>query len=97
MAAIVEDGFVQSMANPSSIASVDSSSVGRVLAEVRRDLSLHRFGGSLSLNRRWDIIVEVGSNFDDADEEPELRMLIELDWERVISDFVTWVSRLLQT
>jgi hypothetical protein len=24
------------------------------------------FGGSLSLNRRWDVMVEVGRNFDDA-------------------------------
>lgn len=37
------------------------------------------------------------SYFDDADEEPQLRMLIKLDWERVKSDFLTWVSRLLQT
>jgi predicted nucleotidyltransferase component of viral defense system len=33
--------------------------------------------------------------FDDADEEPELRMLIDLDWNRVKSDFLTWVSSLL--
>jgi len=37
------------------------------------------------------------SYFDDADEEPELRMLIQLDWERVKSDFLTWVSGLLPT
>lgn len=37
------------------------------------------------------------SYFDDADEEPELRMLIELDWKRVKSDFLTSVSGLLPT
>lgn len=37
------------------------------------------------------------SYFDDADEEPELRMLIDLDWGRVKSDFLTWVSGLLQS
>lgn len=35
------------------------------------------------------------SYFDDADEEPELRMLINLDWERVKADFLIWVSGLL--
>lgn len=37
------------------------------------------------------------SYFDDADEEPELRMLIEHDWEQVKSDFLAWVSGLLRT
>jgi predicted nucleotidyltransferase component of viral defense system len=40
-------------------------------------------------------VVRSLSYFDDADEEPELRMLIDLDWERVKSEFLTWVSRLL--
>jgi hypothetical protein len=26
----------------------------------------YQFGGRLSLDRRWDAMVEVGSNFDDA-------------------------------
>jgi len=26
----------------------------------------YQFGGRLSLDRRWDIMAEVGSNFDDA-------------------------------
>jgi hypothetical protein len=26
----------------------------------------YQFGGRLSLNRRWDLMAEVGSNFDDA-------------------------------
>jgi len=26
----------------------------------------YQFGGSLSLNRRWDVMAEVSSNFDDA-------------------------------
>ena len=37
------------------------------------------------------------SYFDDADEEPELRMLIELDWERLKSDFLRWLSELLES
>ena len=41
-------------------------------------------------------VVRSLSYFDDADEEPELRMLIELDWEQVKSDVLGWVSKLLQ-
>lgn len=33
--------------------------------------------------------------FDDADEEPPLRLLIEVDWEEVKRDLVGWVEELL--
>jgi len=32
---------------------------------MERDISV-QFGSRLSLNRRWDLMAEVGSNFDDA-------------------------------
>jgi predicted nucleotidyltransferase component of viral defense system len=33
--------------------------------------------------------------FDDADEEPDPRMLIEVRWDRVKADFLNWVTALL--
>jgi len=33
--------------------------------------------------------------FDDADEEPPLRMLVDIDWDTVKRDFVGWVSDLV--
>jgi hypothetical protein len=45
--------------------------------------------------RDTGLVIRSLSYFDDADEEPQLRLLIEIDWERVKSDFLTWVSRLL--
>ncbi len=34
--------------------------------------------------------------FDDADSEPELRMLLEAPWETVKKDFLAWVGELLE-
>ena len=35
------------------------------------------------------------SFFDDADEEPQPRLLLDLHWNRVKKDLLTWVSELL--
>lgn len=34
--------------------------------------------------------------FDDADDEPPLRLLIDIDWQSVKRDLVAWVEELLQ-
>jgi hypothetical protein len=33
--------------------------------------------------------------FDDADDEPPLRLLIDVDWQTVRRDLVGWVEKLL--
>lgn len=40
-------------------------------------------------------VVRSLSFFDDADEEPQPRMLLDLQWDRVKKDLLTWVSELL--
>lgn len=35
--------------------------------------------------------------FDDADDEPPLRLLSDIDWDTVKTDFVSWVRELLET
>lgn len=47
----------------------DLPAFGPATVEVEQeptDPLTYQFGGSLSLNRRWDVMAEVGSNFDDA-------------------------------
>ncbi len=40
-------------------------------------------------------VVRSLSFFDDADEEPQPRMLLDLRWDQVKNDLLTWVSELL--
>jgi hypothetical protein len=46
-------------------------------------------------NRDIGHVVRSLTYFDDADEEPPLRLLIEVEWEKVKHDLVSWVKGLL--
>ena len=56
-------------ARQSLIITTDLPVFGPTTVDVEQepmDPLTYQFGGSLSLNRRWDVMAEVSSNFDDA-------------------------------
>ncbi len=60
---------------------------------VRSSRSNHHVVGS-NHERERNLVASL-SFFDDADEEPQPRLLLDLHWNRVKKDLLTWVSELL--